>query len=503
MEPMASKARRKCHMKGTQGGITEIEVLATLHGLIFKIYPKGVLYMFPTSDDVREFSQSRFGPLLLANHDLIGKYVKAGRKGTDTTSLKKIHDAFLYLRGARLSLRLGSGIGEKESSKLRSIPADKIVFDELDLMDMKAIEKAKQRMAASEKKEEVYISNPTLPDFGIHKIFLLSDQRFYHLRCGCGEWTCAIDTFPECVKIRPDGTGYIGCKKCGKEFDSKTKGEWVPKVPSKTSYMEGWQWSQLHSNTNDPAEILQDFTDPIDGNIGDVMRLRLGLPHVDAEDRLTEQEIYSCCNNELQSSSSRGPCAMGVDVGKIKHVIIGTRVDRERFEILKVIRLTKWTDIHDLARKFNVKSAIIDLYPETELVKDFGKKESYRCGFCQYTENPMHEEVWDNIEHIVKVYRTGIFDKTHRLISEKLISIPRKCDEIELFAKQMSGVAKVLEKNEKTGVSVYRYREVGNDGDHYRNAMNYFLLAAAGARIAHAGGRSHRQTHAINDFFRR
>ncbi len=96
-EPMTSTVQRKCVMKGTQGGFTESEVLDSLHGMIFRHLPQGVLYLFPTTDDVGEFSKSRFNPLILANRQAIGKFVKSQGKGTDTASLKKIHDSFLYL----------------------------------------------------------------------------------------------------------------------------------------------------------------------------------------------------------------------------------------------------------------------------------------------------------------------------------------------------------------------------------------------------------------------
>ncbi|MHC4605283.1 MAG: phage terminase large subunit family protein [Planctomycetota bacterium] len=79
IEPMCFTGRRKCVMKGTQGGFTEDEVLDSLHGMRYKILPQGVLYLFPTTDDVGEFSKSRFNPLIAANHEAIGKYVKMSR----------------------------------------------------------------------------------------------------------------------------------------------------------------------------------------------------------------------------------------------------------------------------------------------------------------------------------------------------------------------------------------------------------------------------------------
>ncbi len=487
IEPIGSLARRRCYMKATQGGFTEIEVLRSLWAMIYKHHPQGDLYTFPTTDDVNEFSKSRFNPLILANPDVIGKYVKSGGRGTDTASLKKIHDAFLYLRGARLSQKISD---ENESSKMRSIPVDSVKFDEVDLMDEAVIAKARGRMGHSKVKEEVYISNPLIPGEGIDKIFSTSDQRYWFRKCGCSEWTCAELSFPECVKIRKDGTGYIGCNKCGEEVFIRD-GEWVPSIRANSDFMHGYRWSQLSSVFNDPAEILEDFSNPPEGNLADVYRLRLGLPYIATEDRLTEAQVYNCCGIYIQSHSHPGPCAMGVDVGKIKHVVIGVRTGNDQYEIVKVAQLSKWEDIHDIAGKFNVKSDVVDIRPYEDSARKYQLESKHRTYLCEYKENTPMGTVYNNNTGIVAVNRTEIFDTTHRMIiTPGMLTIPRYCSEIKEFARQTCGAYKVLETNKKSGTSIYRYK--GKD-DHYRNALNYFVLAAKGGHIGRVGIKNKQQ----------
>lgn len=484
IEPMASDHRRLCYMKATQLGITEIEVLKTLHGLIHGKYPRGALYLFPTTDDVNEFSKARFGPLIANNREAIGCYVKIGGKGTDTTSLKRIGNSLLYLRGARLTQSVGSGIEDKESVKLRSIPADVCKFDEADLMDEDVFSKARGRMGDSEVKEEVYLSNPTLPGAGIDALFRKSDQRHWFRRCGCGEWVSAELAFPDCVHVDEKGRGFIACPKCGQNVGptSHRKGQWVPAKTENSDFMHGYRMSQLMSASNDPLEILNDFNEPPQGNLGDVYRLRLGLPYVAAEDKLTQAVVLECCGDDVMPTHHAGPCAMGVDVGKIKHVVIGCRVGVDRYEILKVIRLSSWNDIHDLAQRYNVKSAVIDARPYEDEARAFQKAERYRIYLCEYSENSIIDADYSDVTGLVRVNRTQIFDRTHRLFSNKAIAIPRQCPEIDEFAKQVCATAKVLETNKKTGTAVYRYRKMGDE--HYRNAINYFALAASGCRLA-------------------
>ncbi len=503
LEPMNNKSRRECVMKATQGGFTEKEVLRTFHGQRYGKYPQGVLYLFPTTDVVREFSKSRFNPLILANRTAIGQYVKSGGKGTDTASLKKIGNSFLYLRGARLSQKVGPNADVDESVQTSSIPVDKVVFDEVDKMNMEVRLKALGRMGHSKVKEERYLSNPSVPGFGIDSLFAQSDQRHYWRKCNhCNTRTCAelffMESAERCVGIRVDGTGYIACQKCGREIFIRD-GEWVAMVPGNADYMVGYRWSQLSSVFNDPAEILQQFNDPPEGNLADVYRLRLGLPYISAADKLTMSAVLECCGSDISPTGHCGPCAMGVDVGKIKHIVIGIRTGKDRFEILKVAQLSEWNDIHDLAQRFNVKSAVIDILPYEDEVRRFQKEERYRIFLCRYNENPMHDAVWNNKDMTLSAYRTGIFDATHRIVSEGRMAIPRECPGIKEFAKQLCNAFKVLETNKRTGTSVYRYR---GENEHYRNALNYFYLAAAGGKIARVGTPKTRQLTAINEYSR-
>lgn len=511
LEPMQSQTQRLCYMKAAQMGATEVEVLKTLHGMIHRLYPLGVLYLFPTTDNVQEFSKARFAPLIAANYESIGKYVKAGGEGTDTASLKKICDAFLYLRGASLTRSVGPG-DEKESVQLRSIPVDKVVFDELDLMGDGVIAKARGRMGASKVKQEVYLSNPTGPDRGIAKVFAASDQRHWFRRCSCGAWTCAEESFPTCVHLCDDGTGYIACDKCGKELPPLSSfagspggwtqhAHWVAKKPENSAYMHGYRVSQLMSCTIDPADVLKEFSDPPEGNIGDVYRLRLGLPYVAREDQLRSGDVAECCGLNCIATSNLGPCAMGVDIGKTFHVVIGIRTGTDRYEILKLARLpltSAWNDLHDLAQRFNVRSCVVDIRPYEDGARAFQKQERFRVLLCEYSENALMENTVDENRGIIKSYRTGLCDATHRLITGKNLVLPRKSPEVDVFIEQVCDMAKVLEANRKTGVQVYRYSGTGND--HYRHALNYFYLAAASSRIARAGNPVNRPTHAISEY---
>lgn len=507
LEPMELSSygiTRSCFMKATQLGFTETFVCDSLHGMIHGRYERGVIYVMPTMRDVSDFSKNRFGPLIAANPTHIGKYVR----DTDSANLKRVGDAFLFLRGGTLTKIIDTF--SKESPQARGISADKVVFDEVDLMDEDIIEKYKGRMGASALAHETYISNPTTPEFGIAAMFDKSDQRHWFRYCPCGEWTCAELEFPNYVmRDKNTGKGYIACKKCGKPVPNEP-GEWVPAVRANTPYMQGYQLSQLSSppdTRNDPWEILQAYNNPPNDNLADVVRLRLGKPFISAQDRLTTQAVLACCGDQPQLDAHGGPCAMGVDQRRHKNVIIGIRNGPERYRVLRIARVETWEEVRALHRRFNVKSCVVDIRPYEDSARQFQKdvRGRGRTYLCEYKESSPVGTMFNDKTGIVGVNRNEICDATHRLVvSEKMLELPAICPEIQQFARECATLAKIEVIDKKTHATTFRYRKLAaGTPDDYRHALNYFYLAASGHRIGVVdGNRRRRSRHAKNTYVR-
>lgn len=519
LEPMSFHGRRICYIKGTQIlGATEMEGLKSFHGMIMGKYKLGVAHIFPGQGEVDEYSKSRINPLVAANKTFIGKYVKNQKSGTDTTSLKKVNNAFFYLRGARQTQKIGDST-ESTTSKTAGIPVDRIVFDEVDYMDVNVIEKYKGRMRESPHKEEVYLGNPSHEDFGIDLIFKQSDQRFWYRKCSCsglistpaattvrGAWTCAEKSFPACVKIRSDGTGYVGCDKCGKEllpWAGDGSAEWVADFPDRTAYMQGYMASEMISPRCDPGEVLADYVNPPFGNLADVIRLRLGRPYSSASDKLTKHVVLANCGNDSPAPRHDGPCAMGVDVGKAYHaVVIGIKTARERYEIIKTAKTKDFQEVYDLARRYNVKSDVVDIGPYYEAARKYQKNSGHKTFLCLYLDTQVTDAVFNINTGVVKVNKTEIFDQSHRVLSEGHIKLACQCPETEEFARQCCNCARFEEKDKRSGGIIFRYRPTGDQEDHFRSALNYFLLAARGHRLARSKGSQQKQEPVISNYAR-
>ncbi len=467
---MQSKARVKVWMKATQLGMTEAAVLETIHGLIYRRYPKGTLYLFPTGDDVSAFSKTRFSPLIKGNPYLIGRFVT----DNNSTELKQFAEAVLYLRGARTTQKVEGE--KKESSKLRSIPVDKVVFDEVDLMDPDMIFLALQRMGDSKIKEELYLSTPTIPDFGIDKLYSESDQHIWIIKCPqCGRDCCLELDFPECVQFKNEGA-YRACKRCGHEL-SPVDGQWVAQFPGRET--EGRWISQLNSLSQDPGEILRLFENPPNGNMAEVYNSKLGQAYIAAENRLNLNDVYNCCGTHILSSKDIGPSGMGVDVGKTLHVVIGKKIqDKVQKKIIWMGEVKEFADLKELATRYGVRIAAIDYEPETRQARDFQKNAAFSVYLCDEMDKVRQGDKTNEMYGVTKVARTEICDDVLYKVRTGKYLFPRRSPQIEAYAKQMVNIAKVYDEDKRTGGKVGRFRKLADKcGDHFFHATAFFEIA--------------------------
>lgn len=349
-------------------------------------------------------------------------------------------------------------------------------------------------------------------------IWKQSDKRHWWRKCSCvsgdlSQWTCAELEFPECVKEYADSDerardrlnrGYIACKKCGKPlpfYSGPGTGMWIPEKPSIVDF-EGYRWSHLTSHFHDPLDILKEFNDPPYGNIGDVYRLRLGLPYSSAEDKLKKNVVLQACGDDLAADKHKGPCCAGADVGLTKHVTIGFKRGKEKYTVIRSAAIKSFDEMYDLFMRYGVKKAVVDIRPYEDEARAFQKKckkAHIDVWLCQYTENPLQESDFNDDTGVVKAYRTGILDRSHRYLSNGSIILPRRSPKVAEWAEQCCNMEKYADKD-RNGAKVMRYRACGDrkQGDHYRHTVNYFLLAGQRSATYKKGGMA-RQTRCINN----
>jgi phage terminase large subunit GpA-like protein len=482
---MNDPARYITVMKGTQARITTLFMLRAIHSLIYKVYPKGVIYYFHNKDSVEDFSKTRFGPLIASN-----PCIKEHLRNTNSVFAKQVGNAFLTLKGASATKFIE---GKKDSGAVRSTPADEVIRDERDLFDEDMAGMTFDRLLDSEFKKETDLGSPTIPDIGIHKVFSQSDQKFRMIKCeACNGYTCIAEEFPESVKFRKDGDRfrpYFACVKCGREIDPSS-GEYVAKFPSRYNPkypkegISGYHVSHFITPHCDLSLVMTkwDEAQRDASKMGLFYNRFLGFPYIAIEDRLRQQDVFNCCGDDQMKSTSFYGTAMGADIMKTNRVVIAEKKGKTGAKIIYMARVSGFDALYELVGRFNVRSACVCLRPYEESFRKFqircGKRENKVTVYgVEYRDRMKLLKKTDEQAGVYTLHRTEAMDNSQAWIRSGKLEIPRKCEEVKVFAKECCNTAKTLETNERTGDRVYRYREVGTGGDHYRHTVNYLQLA--------------------------
>jgi len=338
-------------------------------------------------------------------------------------------------------------------------------------------------MAHSDTGDLLFLSNPTLPDYGIDKLFQTTDMQYFLLKCPkCNEYNNLVDDFPSCLQ-RYKGKTIRACRKCGAELNPAV-GQWVAKSPSITE-RRGRQYSQLYAQTKttSPELILHKFNTT--NNLTDFYNLKIGTAYVDAQNRLTVEEVLDCCGSGGMESSSEQGCFMGVDQGSNLHVTIGRRHPTKKGEVIYIDVLkgnnnddkhdmSGWKQLDELMNRFRVMRCVVDAMPNTKAARLFSERFHGRVFLCYYNEHQKGSYRWNEKDMTVHANRTESLDSSHRLIVEQTIALPRTSDRVQEFAKHMHNVAKRLEEDEESGSQRYVYLRLGPD--HWRHSFNYMAM---------------------------
>jgi len=456
-------------LKGAQLGLSEWCVITSLHDCAYRL-KSGLIYYFPTYTHVLKFSKSRFNPIIKANPIL-----QSMVRNTNSADIKQVGNCTLHFFGLR------GPMGAKTT------PADKLVFDEEDeVEDPTYVDMAHKRMAHSEFQEEVHLSTPTIPDFGVDDKFQLTDQRYRMMYCeGCRSYTCMEEEFPECLIMTPEGAKRV-CVKCQRELNlSHPKNQYVAKYPGKELNGRpavGYCVSQLHSIYVPMDEIWSEYHTTKYPQ--DFWNQRLARAFIEVQNRMEVAHVIAMCGSHGMEQRSDVPTCIGVDIGpKTHHVVVGRK---EYGGSVKIIYLgeTKpnnnanpneaWDDLKQIIKKFD-GYLVLDGLPEPKKALNFTKDHPYRAWACFYSNSPSTGMRWDDDQKKITVYQSMAMDASHQILQDGKTVLPRKSDLITEFAKHCHNVARKKIEDRETG-SVYN-KWIKTGPDHYRKAFSYMCLA--------------------------
>lgn len=425
-----------------------------------------VIYYFPTDADIIELSQGRIKPIIMASPHL-RRIIPRGH--VDSVHLKKIGRGFLYIRGLKSRMRR------------EAVPADLLIFDELDYIPEFEREHAEHRLDHSKYKWIIEISKPSVPNFGIDKAFRESDQRYWVIKCADGHDNIIEESFPDIVQKRKNHYGkdeyFLACTKCDKKLYPEL-GQWVAKCPDKADRKIGYHLCQLFSPRINLRKVMQKWEEK--KSISLFFNTFLGLPYLEPHFHLEKDQVFACCldyPNRLTltvDERAKRRCVAGIDHDKQCFIVIK---DIDTNEILCINRVEKFDDIDKYIERFNIKIAVCDNMPNIMEARKLKMRFPGKVFLCSYVDDPLPNGVsWDKKEHTVSANRTDTMDSSQVEIESMTIKLPKKSKEIGEFAGHCVNLLK-QEVTSREGTVKWTYTKIGPD--HYRHAFNYACIAAS------------------------
>lgn len=466
--------------KAAQMGASEYAISRALY---FAVTKGGrTIYYFPTDNDVGEFSRDRFGPAINNSEYLSGLV-----KDTDTAGLKQIGKGSVYFRGTN------------SRTRMKSVPADFLIFDELDEMVPANVELARKRLGHSAYGWELYLSTPSFPGYGIDAAFEKTDQRYWLLRCPrCRSWHCLEDEFLEhhgspqdpraeiCFVQGEPGREQLVCIDCGGRLDPGA-GSWVAKHPGESrrgyamskfaSAVLSQQDRSLGADTK-PAALLRQWRET--QFPAEFFNSELGLPYLDAEGGLAEQDLQALVGGYPMMATGR-ECVMGVDQGNGLHVVV-KEPKEDGYAITVYVHHEPMTDetfshLDHLMDDFDVRACVIDALPNTHAARAFARRFRGRV-WLSYYGNQKGKVSWGFDQEntpIVNVNRTEALDAWRDAHKQAKRRIPRIEGQMTAYVKQMTNILRSIEEDSVTGAK--RATWIKRGPDHFAHADSYAEIA--------------------------
>jgi hypothetical protein len=396
-------------MKAAQVFISEWGISTVLWAADQRWAERGVcLYVFPKQEQMDDFSQDRVQRAIQESPYLEERvsHIERGDRG-NRTRLRKIGGRPCYFRGSDTIMQT------------RSIDADVVVLDEVDLFkktsEEDAISRVKQRMGSSLSPLFRAFSQPLYPGGPIDELYADSDQRHYYLTCEhCShkqhlEWEKNVVFPTNLSEVK------IVCYKCREPMDRLAKGEWV--AHNQDSRVHGYHINKLYSPRADLVRMLRDSVSDDPMVVQSFWNADLGLPY--RPDGTPGLEEFS--REQYPWMAPFRDNFMGIDVGRQLHIsIVGRDNWDQPFKLVFRKAVNDFSEVDQIFKVFHPEMCIIDGQGDPRATLEWAEQYPgvvYRW----FHRNSAHESDYRDDGQVI-YHRTNLLDlmymflKTHQCI---------------------------------------------------------------------------------------
>jgi hypothetical protein len=402
-----SDARYNYAMKGAQLGVTEVAINRALY--VIDKMKRDVLYVLPTSTTAGDFSKARFGGALS-----LSPYLKSLFTDTNAVNLKQAGSNTLYIRGSR------------GDSNLVSIPVSELFLDEVDRMEQKQVWLALERLSGKIDKHVWGISTPTIPNYGIHKLFMGGTQEHFVFQCPrCSKWTELI--WPECIEIVGEHVtdarcdeSFLKCKECNGRLEHKDKPNflknaiWKAFEENANPNVRSFYINQLYSFTITPGELVVAHFRGLGDELAqkEFHNSKLGMPFIGdgaaVDDVMLDRSVEAGGGYTMQGGRPKQAgrmIVMGIDRGKWNYYEVceyffeNAGLDLNAASTCKVLAAGKFLEEHfdqtvdALMREWQILGCVVDADPGPMEARRFARRFPGYVWLCRYRKGVTAKEI--------------------------------------------------------------------------------------------------------------
>lgn len=444
-KPFQDKSAKQVHLKAAQIGMSTIQIVKALW-MAYRMN-LSIIYTFPSGDLMQKFVQGKITPLIDANPVL-----KNLVNSTDNTYQKRIGTANIIFSGA-----------EKESQAI-AFSADILIHDELDSSKQSIIKQFQSRLQASRVKWQWFFSHPSLPEFGVHAKWQISDQKHWFNICENGHELYM--SFPESIDMEKK---IFICKECKVELtkEQREQGRWIAKY--KISEERPWSgyWEPLLIASWVSAKEIIDYSK---GDQYTFYTRVLGLPYTQGGDKVNIKEILKNCTNDINDQEGR--IVIGVDTGLPIWYVIGNKQG-----IFYNGHCKDYDELDSLMKRYPTAIMVIDQGGDLIGSRKLQEKYQGRIFLCHYQKDRKTLQLirWgENQERgNVLVDRNRMIQLMIDQFRDKRIPLNGTEEEWYDVANHFTHIYRITEEN-SLGVPESKWERF--DDDHFVHAILYWLV---------------------------
>lgn len=456
-----------------------------------------IIYTFPTYSDMLTYSAARIPPIIddsvLMEPWMYGweeeyaedpvSYINS-MMVTNSAKLKRIRDTFLFLKGT---------MGDNSAI---SVDSDWNIHDEINFSNPSVLNKFKSRLGASKLGWEYNFSTPTIPAYGISKLFNKSDMHFWYIRCPhCGR-AFKLDFFRNLkefsdARAQKEGRRYFyQCHHCGNEISDETraKGFYVSESPS-VKDVRGYHIDKMCAPLITADDLMVSKSEYM--KTSDFYNFDLGIDYSEKTTSLS-LEVLEPLHTTLgryemwPSAKPEDFATMGIDQGDTLWVEISVTdhaTGKRKIVYMEKVDYKDFEDedpfqrIPDLMERYNIWVCVIDALPNKNSSRWLKNKylKDNRVFMAYYTSTRDGDINANTKEGVVNIDRTETFKWVFNRIYSGEIGIPSGAEILELWKEHMCNLKKETVEDDTTGAVKEFFERTG--ADHFNHAHLYDEVA--------------------------